>query len=368
MLLNLATLLHLLPLTLTTSTSAPAVSLSNTTQLFHIPHLTMHMISAKPGLPGNPNWNESDKFNTSIDFTIVMPSLLSTTTTTTTASGALNRTLTCSTSWKHDTLPTLTFKCEGEGSKEGEEVWWGMTPYYKPEWKEGDERREELSFRLAVGRRVVASDATSASASKPLNSCDLIPTSIRNAPATQTSPFRTPLPAIPHDDIGATSITTSTSSSITTVPYSHGVLSSSHSNPPTASPQNSTSFANLSVPVKAGIISGFTILILSIFLILLEFGYLRHKRRARALRRAVKEVERDAGVELKTMVESRSESKENMVLESRVEILVVTEDGNSDGEWDEDMSDDGDGWEADMEDDERGRGGRNGMSLPRREY
>lgn len=69
------------------------------------------------------------------------------------------------------------------------------------------------------------------------------------------------------------------------------------------------------------------------------------------------------------MVESRCESKENMVLESCVEIVVVSEDGDSDGESYENMSDDGDGWEADMEDEERGRcGGRNGMSLPRRGY
>jgi hypothetical protein len=68
-----------------------------------------------------------------------------------------------------------------------------------------------------------------------------------------------------------------------------------------------------------------------------------------------------------------SESKENMVLESRVEILVDEGDG-SDGA----SSDGGDEWDAgtDGESDDdgnlgRGRAwerGRNGMSLPRREY
>ncbi|KAI8934743.1 hypothetical protein NX059_008431 [Plenodomus lindquistii] len=206
-------------------------------------------------------------------------------------------------------------------------------------------------------------------------SCSIVAKAVASAPSSETSPFGTPSPAIPNYGVDATMVITSPSSSTSSMPSSSSSEDATYTSfaIPPGSPQNSTSFANLSVPVRAGIISGFTILIISVFLMLLEFGYLRRRRRERALRRAVKEVERDAGVELKTMVESRSESKENMVLESRVEILVVTEDGHSDGGWGGSMSDDGhgDGWEADMEDEERGRGGsggRNGMSLPRREY
>ena len=57
----------------------------------------------------------------------------------------------------------------------------------------------------------------------------------------------------------------------------------------------------------------------------------------------------------------RSESKENMVLESRVEIVVVDDDGDAE------ESDEDDAWDVGMEDDERWRG-RQAMSLPRREY
>ena len=59
-----------------------------------------------------------------------------------------------------------------------------------------------------------------------------------------------------------------------------------------------------------------------------------------------------------------SESKENMVLESRVEIVV------DDGESERDVVDAWDGWNAswDEDEEEEQERGRKGMSLPRREY
>jgi hypothetical protein len=80
----------------------------------------------------------------------------------------------------------------------------------------------------------------------------------------------------------------------------------------------------------------------------------------------------ERGTELKDA--TASESKENMVLESRVEILVDEGDGSEGG-----GSDGGDEWDAgtdgesDDDDEDLGRGrawerARNGMSLPRREY
>lgn len=72
-------------------------------------------------------------------------------------------------------------------------------------------------------------------------------------------------------------------------------------------------------------------------------------------------------MELKTIVESRSESKENMVLESCVEIIVVAEDEQSDEEWGGSVSEGGDGWEAGREDEEMGRRGRGSVSIPQRE-
>ena len=83
------------------------------------------------------------------------------------------------------------------------------------------------------------------------------------------------------------------------------------------------------------------------------------------MQRAVDEVER--GIEMRKDVgaSESSESKENMVLESRVEIVV------GDDESERDVVDAWDGWNAtwagDDEEDLEERG-RKGMSLPRREY
>ena len=107
-------------------------------------------------------------------------------------------------------------------------------------------------------------------------------------------------------------------------------------------------------------------------MLILEHTYLRRKRHERAVKRAIDEVEH--GTELKRITES--ESKENMVLESRVEIVVENEGQDSvRGSWDGEGS-----WDANTDDanddgdlSEWGRGrrreiGRNGMSLPRREH
>jgi hypothetical protein len=56
-----------------------------------------------------------------------------------------------------------------------------------------------------------------------------------------------------------------------------------------------------------------------------------------------------------------SESKENMVLESKVEIV------GHDGESERHVLDNWDGWSVGVEEDFEERG-RKGMSLPRREY
>jgi hypothetical protein len=81
------------------------------------------------------------------------------------------------------------------------------------------------------------------------------------------------------------------------------------------------------------------------------------------LQRAVDEVER--GIEMHKDVShgSVSQSKENMVLESRVEIVV------GDYESERGVVDTWDGWDASWEDeDDELERGRKGMSLPRREY
>ncbi|KAL6703293.1 hypothetical protein ACN47E_010000 [Coniothyrium glycines] len=171
-----------------------------------------------------------------------------------------------------------------------------------------------------------------------------------NATQTHTLPFESPLPATTHPS-SSTPAATQTPDALLAPP------ASSHEPPST--------YATLDTPAKAGLIAGASLLTLLAFFIVLEFAYLRRKRRERALRQAIEEVERgEQGLEMKVWPSSAgdvesTETKENLVLESRVEILVDGEDSSSDEE----------GWGADVEDsedeDERGRG-RKGLSLPRR--
>lgn len=140
--------------------------------------------------------------------------------------------------------------------------------------------------------------------------------------------------------------------------------------PPATSTEIPPSSSQLSTPIKAGIITASILVFLLVLLLVLEHTYLRRKRHERAVKRAIDEVER--GTELKNT--TTSESKENMVLESRVEIVVDGEVQDSvRGSWDREGH-----WNVDTDDEdddgnlsEWGRGrrrdvGRNGMSLPRR--
>jgi hypothetical protein len=94
---------------------------------------------------------------------------------------------------------------------------------------------------------------------------------------------------------------------------------------------------DLDTGVKIGIAIAAGVLIIALLIVVFEACYLQRKRRARALQRALDEVERgtDKG------------SQERIVLESRVSIIFEDEDQ-----------------EGEEEEIERGR---NGMSLPRRE-
>jgi len=144
--------------------------------------------------------------------------------------------------------------------------------------------------------------------------------------------------------------------------------------PPATSTETPRSASQLSTPVKAGIVTASIVVFLLVLLLVLEHTYLRRKRHERAVERAVEraidEVER--GTELKRV--TKSESEENMVLESRVEIVVENEEQDDVGSWD------GEGpWDVCTHDEDEdgdlhewGRGrrreiGQNGMSLPRRD-
>jgi hypothetical protein len=140
--------------------------------------------------------------------------------------------------------------------------------------------------------------------------------------------------------------------------------------PPAAPPvsdlsqaSSSTHYLSIGAMVGIGIGTVASILILA-FCLLSGIPYLRSRRRERALQRAVEEVER--GVEMQKSMghvsDAMSESKENMVLESRVEILI------DDGMSERNAIEAWDGWDGRWTEDDDLERGRKGMSLPRREY
>ena len=168
-----------------------------------------------------------------------------------------------------------------------------------------------------------------------------------------TLSFQTPQP-----------ITPTQPSSLPTI--SHAVETSA----PAAPSSNETpSFTpTLSTPAILGISISLTLSVILILFLMFGMPYLRQWKRERALKRAVDEVER--GIEMRKNVghgsaSGATESKENMVLESRVEIVVGDEESVRD------VVETWDGWNATWTgDDDEGEGdrGRKGMSLPRREY
>jgi hypothetical protein len=139
--------------------------------------------------------------------------------------------------------------------------------------------------------------------------------------------------------------------------------------PPTGLPadahaHSASPISSLDTGAKIGIGVGAAALVLLISFLVFGIPYIRRKRRVRALRRAVEEVEH--GIEMQKTAgksnEEVDESKENMVLESRVEIVV------GDAESERDVVDHWDGWNATWEEEDDLERGRKGMSLPRRDY
>jgi hypothetical protein len=120
----------------------------------------------------------------------------------------------------------------------------------------------------------------------------------------------------------------------------------------------------LSTGAKAGIGIGVAVFVILVAFLIFGIPYLRSRQRTRALQRAVDEVER--GTELQKAAShgsmTTSESKENMVLESRVEIVVGEDESERDvvAAWD--------GWDATWEEGDDIERGRQRMSLPRRLY
>jgi hypothetical protein len=174
-----------------------------------------------------------------------------------------------------------------------------------------------------------------------------------NDHALSTASFETPLPA---SSPPTNTLRPHASPRVTPPPAAPPVTNLSQASPP-------THYLSIGAMVGIGIGTVASILILA-FCLLSGIPYLRSKRHERALQRAVEEVER--GVEMQKSMghtsDGMSESKENMVLESRVEILI------DDGMSERNAIEAWDGWDGRWTEDDDLERGRKGMSLPRREY
>jgi hypothetical protein len=140
--------------------------------------------------------------------------------------------------------------------------------------------------------------------------------------------------------------------------------------PPTPTKHSPRPSSQLTAAEKAGIIAASVAVFIILLLLVLEYTYLRRKRRDRALERSIDEVEDGTELEESTA----SESKENMVLESRVEIVIEEEQHSESESWDGEsqwgIGTDGEDSDDDLGEWGRGGGwerGRNGMSLSRTE-
>jgi hypothetical protein len=169
-----------------------------------------------------------------------------------------------------------------------------------------------------------------------------------NGIAVATTPFETPLPASLH---------------------SANTFDAPIVTPPTAPPADNNAHAaspisSLETGPKIGIGFGVAVALLLILFLIFGIPHIRQRRHVRALRRAVEEVEH--GIEMQKAAgqsnEDVDENKENMVLESQVEIVV------GDDESERDVVDNWDGWDATWEEEDDLERGRKGMSLPRRLY
>jgi hypothetical protein len=120
----------------------------------------------------------------------------------------------------------------------------------------------------------------------------------------------------------------------------------------------------LSINAKIGIGIGIAGLFLIIITLVFGLSYFKNRQRAQAMQRAIDEVER--GTEMQRTVrhgsDTTGEDKENMVLESRIEIVVGDDHSENDviASWD--------GWNATWDVNDELERGRKGMSLPRRGY
>lgn len=115
----------------------PALSTRQTlaTETWHIPRLNMHMMTSGTGIPGNPPWPDESKFNSTIDFDVLIPA------------AAGSQKWNCRGAMVNGTIIQGLAEClrGGEGVEGG--LMFGMQKYDAP-----GERRAELSFELWLSR------------------------------------------------------------------------------------------------------------------------------------------------------------------------------------------------------------------------
>ena len=104
-------------------------------------------MSKSTGIPGNPPWPESSRFNSTIDFDAVLPSH----TIDEDASPSANITVNCQASFLNGTLPAGPVSCTGGPSDET--IQFSMKPYTRP----GEDVPPEFSYVLHMLRYKTAS-------------------------------------------------------------------------------------------------------------------------------------------------------------------------------------------------------------------
>jgi hypothetical protein len=113
-------------------------------ETWQIPRLDMHMMTTGTGIPGNPPWPEDSKFNSTIDFDVLVPDYESVVGGTTGVTG--QEKWNCQGSMANGTLMEGVAGCIRDGEGEGR-LLFGMERY-----TELGERRPELSFSLWLFR------------------------------------------------------------------------------------------------------------------------------------------------------------------------------------------------------------------------
>jgi hypothetical protein len=89
----------LLPTLLSLSLALPALAApltARSTESWSIPSMAVHLMGRDTGIPGN-TWPDDRKFNTTLDFTLTLPS----------------SEVTCSANWKYQQVSTAEWPCGG---------------------------------------------------------------------------------------------------------------------------------------------------------------------------------------------------------------------------------------------------------------